>query len=127
MIEISEVVQGLSKQWIGHALLSLDFSDKAGKIIEVFTTKIYRGHTLRYRVIGFWNPMAKDYHWYITNLIVPAYLIYPLSRLRWPIELIFKACKNSLNANQITSGDENIIESLLLVLGQISIDDSITW
>jgi len=30
------------------------------------------------------------------------------------IELIFKACKNSLNANQITSGDENIIESLLL-------------
>ena len=30
------------------------------------------------------------------------------------IELIFKACKNSLNANQITSSDENIIESLLL-------------
>jgi hypothetical protein len=28
--------------------------------------------------------------------------------------LIFKACKNSLNANQITSADENIIESLLL-------------
>jgi len=114
VIEIAEVVQGLSKQWIGHALLSLDFSDKSGKIIEVFTTKVYRGHTLRYRVIGFWNPMEKAYHWYITNLIVPAYLIYPLYRLRWQIELIFKACKNSLNANQITSGDENIIESLLL-------------
>jgi hypothetical protein len=28
--------------------------------------------------------------------------------------LIFKACKNSLNANKITSGDENIIEILLL-------------
>jgi len=42
------------------------------------------------------------------------YLIYPLYRLRWQIELIFKACKNSLNANQITSSDKNIIESLLL-------------
>ncbi len=41
-------------------------------------------------------------------------MIYPLYRLRWQIELIFKACKNSLNANQITSEDKNIIESLLL-------------
>ena len=40
--------------------------------------------------------------------------MYPLYRLRWQIELIFKACKNSLNANQITSGEENIIDSLLL-------------
>jgi IS4 transposase len=65
-------------------------------------------------VIGFWNPVEKDYHWYITNLAAAAYLIYPLYRLRWQIELIFKACKNSLNANGITSCDENIIESLLL-------------
>jgi len=69
---------------------------------------------LRYRVIGFWNPVEKGYHWYITNLVAAAYLMYPLYRLRWQIELIFKACKNSLNVNQITSGDENIIESLLL-------------
>jgi hypothetical protein len=67
VIEIAEVVQGLSKQWIGHALLSLDFSNKSGKIIEVFTTKVDRGNLLRYRVIGFWNPMEKAYHWYITN------------------------------------------------------------
>jgi IS4 transposase len=114
VIEIAEVVQGLSKQRVGQALLSLDFSGKKNHIIEVFTTKVYCGQRLRYRVIGFWNPVDKGYHWYITNLIAPAYLIYPLYRLRWQIELIFKACKNSLNANQITSGDENIIESLLL-------------
>ena len=46
--------------------------------------------------------------------MVAASLIYPLYRVRWQIELIFKACKNSLNANQITSENDNIIESLLL-------------
>jgi len=114
VIYIAEVVQGLSKQVIGQALLSLDFSQKKGNIIEVLTTKVYEGKVLRYRVIGFWNPVEKGYHWYITNLVAAAYLIYPLYRLRWQIELIFKACKNSLNANQIPSGDENIIRSLLL-------------
>ena len=34
--------------------------------------------------------------------------------MRWQIELIFKACKRSLNANQIPSTEPTIIESLLL-------------
>lgn len=50
----------------------------------------------------------------MTNLAVAAILIYPLYRLRWQIELIFKACKQSLNANRLTSNNSNIIESLLL-------------
>lgn len=114
VIYIAGVVQGLPKQVIGEALLSLNWSPKKGNIIEVITTKVYEGQWLRYRVIGFWKPVEKGYHWYITNLVAAAYLMYPLYRLRWQIELIFKACKNSLNANQITSSDENIIESLLL-------------
>jgi len=114
VVHIVEVIQGLPKQVIGQALLSLNLSDKKDNIIEVITTKVYEGQLLRYRVIGFWNPVEKGYHWYITNLVAAAYLMYPLYRLRWQIELIFKACKNSLNANQITSSDENIIESLLL-------------
>ncbi len=65
--------------------------------------KVHNGETLACRVIGFWNPSEKCYHWYMTNLKVYAYVIYPLYRIRWQIELIFKACKNSLNANQITS------------------------
>jgi len=114
VVDIVEVIQGLPKQVIGQALLSLNLSHKKDNIIEVITTKVYEGQLLRYRVIGFWNPVEKGYHWYITNLVAAAYLMYPLYRLRWQIELIFKACKNSLNANQITSSDENIIESLLL-------------
>ncbi len=39
---------------------------------------------------------------------IKSHLIYPLYRLRWQIELIFKACKNSLNADEITSCNDNI-------------------
>ena len=50
----------------------------------------------------------------MTNLTVAAQLIYPLYRLRWPIELIFKAGKQSLNAECLTSNNSTIIENLLL-------------
>ncbi len=111
VIQIREVIQGLSEGVIGQSLLSPDPSRKKGNIIEVIIEKVYRNNTLRYRVIGFWNPIEKEYHWYVTNLAAAACLIYPLYRLRWQIELIFKACKNSLNANEISSCDDNIIES----------------
>ncbi len=114
VIRIKEVIQGLSEKAIGQSLLALDLSRKKGNIIEVIVEKVYQGNTLRYRVIGFWNPVEKNYHWYITNLTAAAYLIYPIYRLRWQIELIFKACKNSLNADEITSCNDDIIENLLL-------------
>ncbi|WP_200335584.1 transposase [Thiocystis violacea] len=95
-------------------LLALNLSRKKGDIIEVIIEKIHQGNLLCYRVIGFWNPVEKQYHWYITNLTAAAYLMYPLYRLRWQIELIFKACKNSLNANSIPSANDTIIENLLL-------------
>ena len=50
----------------------------------------------------------------MTNLKVAAHLIYPLYRYRLQIELIFKACKQSLNANRLTSNNSNIIENILL-------------
>jgi IS4 transposase len=103
VIRLKKVIQGLDKGAIGQSLLALDLSRKKGNLIEVIVEKIHQENTLRYRVIGFWNPVEKDYHWYITNLTAAAYLIYPLYRSRWQIELIFKACKNSLNADEITS------------------------
>lgn len=111
---IKEVVQGLSKKYIGKSLLSIKFKRKRTDIIEVKAQKRHNANILNCRVIGFWNPVERSYHWYMTNLKVGAYIIYPLYRIRWQIELIFKGCKNSLNANQITSNDKNIIESLLL-------------
>lgn len=114
VIMIKEVVQGLSKQYAGRALFSVPLNRRRGQIIEVLIEKIYKGETLSCRVIGFWNPYEKCYHWYITNLTAAACIMYPLYRLRWQIELVFKACKNSLNANQIPSTKKPIIESLLL-------------
>jgi len=111
---IKEVVQGLSNKHIGKSLLSIKFKRKRTGIIEVKVEKLHEGNLLNCRVIGFWNPVERSYHWYMTNLKVEAFIIYPLYRIRWQIELIFKGCKNSLNANQITSNDKNIIESLLL-------------
>lgn len=113
-VYIKEVVQGISSRHIGKSLLSLKFKRKRAEIVEVEVEKCHQGKTLSCRAIGFWNPVEKSYHWYVTNLKVAAFIIYPLYRLRWQIELIFKGCKNSLNANQITSNDHNIIETLLL-------------
>ncbi len=111
---IKEVVQGLAKQYAGRALFSVPLNRKRGGIIEVLIEKTYKGQTLSCRVVGFWNPCEKCYHWYMTNLTAAAHVIYPLYRLRWQIELVFKACKNSLNANRIPSTEKPIIENLLL-------------
>ncbi len=113
-VTVVEVIKGASKKAIGKSLLSFKFRHKKAAIIEVIVKKASKAGVLQCRAIGFWNPDKKQYHWYLTNLTVAASLIYPLYRIRWQIELIFKACKNSLNANQITSENKNIIESLLL-------------
>ena len=114
VVRITAVVQGLSKKYVGQDLLALSLTGHSNRLIEVLIEKVHKGHVLSCRVIGFWNPAEGGYHWYITNLTAAAYLMYPLYRLRWQVELIFKACKNSLNANQITSNHTHIIKSLVL-------------
>jgi len=114
VIQVKEVVFGMSKIQVGMFLKSIVFKNKRGNVIEFIGEKEHKKEFLNYRVIGFWNPSERVYHWYITNLKVSAFAIYPLYRLRWQIELIFKGCKSSLNANRLTSNQSNIIESLLL-------------
>jgi IS4 transposase len=114
VVYITKSVQGIPKKFIGKSLLSVHFKGEKKPIVEALIKKVCDTGTLECRAIGFWNPSKNKYHWYLTNLIAAAYLIYPLYRVRWQIELIFKACKRSLNANRISSGNKNIIESLLL-------------
>lgn len=113
-IKIKRVIKGLSFSHVGKRLSSLSFKRRSGLIIELIGEISYEKEDHLFRIIGFWNPATKTYHWYITNLKAKASFIYPLYRIRWQLELVFKACKNSLNANQIPSNNYNIIESLLL-------------
>ncbi len=65
--------------------------------------------------MGFWNSREKKYHWYVTNLKVRAEVLYNLYKLRWQIELIFKANKQSLSLDKIPSENPTIIKNLLMV------------
>lgn len=114
VIYISDVVKGIASQLVGEKLSSIHLK-KRRNLIE-FIGKIGAGKDPKcYRVIGFWNATDKKYHWYVTNLKVPASVIYTLYRIRWQIELIFKGCKSSLNLDgKMTSNNDNIIEALVL-------------
>ena len=115
VVYITEIVMGrISQKYIGNSLLSVPFQRKRTDILEVMIEKLCNKGTLNCRAIGFWNPLDKRYHWYITNLTIAVHLIYPLYRLRWQIELIFKACKQSLNLHRLTSNNKHIIKNLLL-------------
>jgi hypothetical protein len=115
VITINQVVKGIGRQLVGAKLCSDHLKKRRRRIVE-FIGKIGGSESSKcYRVIGFWNTADKKYHWYVTNLQVPAIAIYSLYRIRWQIELIFKGCKRSLNVDEkVTSNNDNIIESLLL-------------
>ena len=115
MVYITKIIAGkISPKYIGKSLLSVPIKRKRGDILEVMIEKGCDKGTLSCRALGFWNPLNKCYHWYVTNLTLAAHLIYPLYRLRWQLELIFKACKPSLKANLLTSNNPHIIKNLLL-------------
>jgi hypothetical protein len=114
-IRIPQVIHGLSNAWVGDKLSALTFKRNRKTIIEVLGEVVHQGHAKLYRVIGFCNPVEKKYPWYITNLSVSAYLLYPLYRIRWHLELICKASKRSFNLDKrLTSHNGNLLESLVL-------------
>ena len=114
-IEIKKVISGLPKGKLeGYDLFDMRLpKKKRKKIIEIIG--VFGAGTsapFEARVIGFWNKFEKRYHWYVTNLHVAAAVVYPLYRLRWQIELVFKACKSSFGMDTIRSSCKNIIINL---------------
>jgi hypothetical protein len=115
-IQVKEVISGTARKFAGKDLMSCRFPSQARNIIEVVGTFKKSGKELfSCRVVGFWNPVEKHYHWYATNLTVAAKAIYPLYRLRWQCELIFKSCKSSMNFSSITTSNETLIVNLVLL------------
>jgi hypothetical protein len=116
VITVVKVVRGLPNRFEGRTLFGRRMPKRKWRIIEVLGEFRHSGNTiLTARVVGFWNPDEKRYHWYVTNLTIVAALIYPVYRLRWQLELVFKACKSSLALADHSSANENIIRSLTLV------------
>lgn len=112
VLPISGVVQGIKKRHIGKKLKDIPFKRRHGSIIEFITEKKIGGIGHKFRVIGFWNKQRKCYHWYITNLKASADIISTLYRYRWQIELLIKGSKQSINLDNIPSGNRNIIFNL---------------
>ena len=111
-VYIDVIVSGLGKKHLGKRLGDLTFKKSRGDIIEFITHRTIAKQKTEFRVIGFWNPILKRYHWYVTNLECKAIYIAPLYRLRWQLELLIKSAKQSLNLNQITSENKRIIINL---------------
>jgi putative transposase len=115
VIEVLSVISGVSKKdFEGYPLFDRRFPKKKSKIVEVIGQFSQNYKPLfSARVIGFWNPISKQYHWYVTNLLVPAELIYPLYRLRWQIELVFKTFKSCLRLGDLPTANPKIIHVLI--------------
>jgi len=111
IVHIEGVIRGLPKNFVGKRLFSARLP-KGKNVIEI--TGSFKGGLFHFRVIGFWNPIEQTYHWYVTNLLVPAKLIYPLYRLRWTVEHFFKMAKSSWRLADITSEHPNIAQTLVL-------------
>lgn len=112
---IEETVKGLGKKHIGMDLLSLEFKKSRGKILEAMV-KISNDNTeMMCRAIGFWNPIEKCYHWYLTNLDCDPKYIHLLYKLRWQVELAFKACKSTINIDHMPTTNPYAVIVLLLI------------
>lgn len=112
---IVETVKGLGKKHIGRDLLSLEFKKSRGKILEVMVNITNDNRELMCRAIGFWNPTEKCYHWYLTNLDCDPKYIHLLYKLRWQVELAFKACKSTINIDHMPTTHPYAVITLLLI------------
>lgn len=114
-IKVIKVIDGLPRHFQGwNDLFDRKFPDSHSKIIEIIGGFSQNCKPVfEARVIGFWNPINKQYHWYVTNLAAPAKLIYPLYRLRWQIELIFKSLKATFRLADFSTANTNIIHAIL--------------
>lgn len=116
LIQITAVpARSRCKKALGKYLFSVKWTKFSGKVVDFIGT-VHLGEMVYsdMRIIGFWNAGAKKYHWYITNLPIPAKVFYPLYRLRWQIELLFKTGKSSLSLADIPSSSPQIIVNLIL-------------
>ena len=114
-LTVTQVVSGMGRAIVGQDLLSFQINRRRKTIVELMATMDICGVAFSFRVLGFWHKKDRVYRWYITNLACTRNLIYKLYRLRWQIELCFKAMKSTLNFDRMPTLNSNAVEALMLV------------
>ena len=105
----------MGKAIIGSDLLSFPIERCRKTIVEMTITMKINNIDVPFRVLGFWHKKDRRYRWYITNLTCSRGLIYDLYRLRWQIELSFKAMKSTLNFDRMPTLNQNAVTSFTLL------------
>ncbi len=114
-LTVTKAVYGMGKSIEGRDLLRIPIQRKRKSIVEVMVNLTFRGESTPLRVIGFWNNRDRAYRWYTTNLTCHRSFIYDAYRLRWQLELSFKAMKSTLNFDRMPTTNPNAIIALSLV------------
>lgn len=92
-------------------------------LVEVsFNRRSYKGKSSKavetYRLVGVFNQETREYHLYLTNISpdqLAAEDVALLYRARWSIELVFKELKRLYKLDVISSGEDDVVEVLVLV------------
>jgi IS4 transposase len=114
-LTVTEVVHGIGQAIVGSDLRSFLIKRCRKTIVEITVTMNINDTKTPFRVLGFWHKKDKCYRWYITNLTCDRKLIYDLYRLRWQIELSFKAMKSTLNFDRMPTLNQNAVTSFTLI------------
>ncbi len=112
---VTKVVYGIGQSAVGCDLLKIPIRNKRGSIVEVYATTVIDKDDVEFRILGFWNKKTRSYHWYITNLKTSRGIIADLYKLRWQVELSFKAMKSTLNFDRMPTLNENAVQSFALI------------
>ena len=112
---VTKTISGFGKSIIGQDLLSYPILRKRKSVVELYAEMAIGTENVSFRVIGFWHNKTRSYRWYLTNLKSPRRMIYDLYRLRWQIELSFKAMKSTLNFDRMPTTNPNAVKSFVLI------------
>jgi hypothetical protein len=113
-VKIKTITAGIDPSCSGKYLNEISISENQNPVEFTAQFGFYES-LLTSRVVGFWNAKENKYHWYMTNLKCDAKLIFPLYKLRWQIELVFKTVKSSFCFEDLCSANKQIILNLLLL------------
>ena len=105
---LQDVLKGLKRQLL-DVQVEVRFQRRAYKGQRPWVTK-------RFRVVGCYNSLTREYHLYITNILpqqLTAKQIAQTYAARWIIELIFKQLKSHFQLENLPSQKQQIVEALI--------------